>query len=353
MTTLELKKVGKSFGSFVALKNLDLEVKAGELVALLGPSGCGKTTTLRLISGLEVPSAGEVLFNDRDMSGVEVQKRNVGMVFQRYALFPHMSVEKNVSFGLRVRGTDPKEVDARVGEILKVVQLEEFRHRFPAQLSGGQMQRVAIARTLVTNPSVLMMDEPLANLDTKLRGEMRGFIHTLQRKLGITTVFVTHDQVEAMELADRVAVMFDGRIAQYAPPQEIYHRPASEEVARFVGAPNLFAAGVEKRDGATLIRTPFGELEVANANGHAPGAEVAAMIRPEAVVVHAGTPDTAENVRSGRIAGVDFFGQAVTYQLEVDGGVLRADEMSNRQLQVGDQVQVQFPKERVWIFPQQ
>ena len=351
MTTLELKKVGKSFGSFVALKDLDLEVKAGELVALLGPSGCGKTTTLRLISGLEVPSAGEVLFDNRDMSGVEVQKRNVGMVFQRYALFPHMNVEKNVSFGLRVRGTDLKEVDTRVDEMLKVVQLEEFRHRFPAQLSGGQMQRVAIARTLVTNPSVLMMDEPLANLDTKLRGEMRGFIHSLQRKLGITTVFVTHDQVEAMELADRVAVMFDGKIAQYAPPREIYHRPASEEVARFVGAPNLFDASLKNEDGTTVIRTPFGDLEVANANGHASGTNVAAMIRPEAVVVHAGKVDGTDNVRSGRVASVDFFGQAVTYQLEVDGSVLRADEMSNRQLRVGDEVQVQFPKERVWIFP--
>lgn len=353
MTTLELKKVGKSFGAFVALKDLDLEVKAGELVALLGPSGCGKTTTLRLISGLEVPSAGEVLFDNRDMSGTEVQKRNVGMVFQRYALFPHMNVEKNVSFGLRVRGTDPKEVDTRVDEMLKVVQLEEFRHRFPAQLSGGQMQRVAIARTLVTNPSVLMMDEPLANLDTKLRGEMRGFIHSLQRKLGITTVFVTHDQVEAMELADRVAVMFDGKIAQYAPPREIYHRPASEEVARFVGAPNLFDASLRNENGATVIRTPFGALEVANANGHAPGTDVAAMIRPEAVVVHAGKADGTDNVRSGRVASVEFFGQAVTYQLDVEGSVLRADEMSNRQLLVGDEVQVQFPKERVWIFPKQ
>ena len=353
MTTLELNKVGKSFGVFVALKDLDLKVEAGELVALLGPSGCGKTTTLRLISGLEVPTAGEVLFDGRDMSGIEVQKRNVGMVFQRYALFPHMSVEKNVSFGLRVRGIDQTEVDDRVAEMLRVVQLEEFRHRFPSQLSGGQMQRVAIARTLVTNPSVLMMDEPLANLDTKLRGEMRGFIRALQRKLGITTVFVTHDQVEAMELADRVAVMFEGRIAQYAPPQEIYHRPASKQVARFVGAPNLFSARLARSGGATAIHTPFGALEVADANGHADGAEVDAMIRPEAVIVQTGDMPAKQNVRSGRIVGVDFFGQAVTYQLEVEGGVLRADEMSNRQLRVGDRVEVQFPRERMWIFPRQ
>ncbi|HEY8594774.1 MAG TPA: ABC transporter ATP-binding protein [Devosiaceae bacterium] len=351
MTNLLLRKVGKSFGAFEALKGLDLEVVSGELVALLGPSGCGKTTTLRLISGLEMPTEGQVLFDSRDMSGVEVQQRNVGMVFQRYVLFPHMSVERNVSFGLRVRGTPRDEIEQRVSEILKVVQLEEFRFRFPSQLSGGQMQRVAIARTLITNPSVLMMDEPLANLDTKLRGEMRTFIRSLQRRLKITTVFVTHDQVEAMELADRVAVMFSGRIAQYAAPQTIYHRPASVEVARFIGAPNLMEAKVVRNGGATAISTGFGTLEVGDVHDHADGASVTAMIRPEAVIVGPDEGAEAANVRRGRIAKVDFFGQAITYEIEIDGAILRADEMSNRQLKVDDPVQVRLERERIWVFP--
>ena len=184
MTKVQLKGVRKDFGAFTAISHIDLEIRSGELVALLGPSGCGKTTTLRMIAGLEVPTDGQILFDDDDVSEVPVQDRNVGMVFQRYALFPHMTVEKNVMFGLKVRGTPAAEIKERLAQILDVVQLEQFRHRFPAQLSGGQMQRVAIARTLITNPSVLMMDEPLANLDTKLRGEMRRFIRELQQRLG-------------------------------------------------------------------------------------------------------------------------------------------------------------------------
>ncbi len=189
MTAVLLKGVRKDFGSFTAISNIDLDIASGELVALLGPSGCGKTTTLRMIAGLEIPSAGQICFDGKDVSEVPVQDRNVGMVFQRYALFPHMTVEKNVLFGLKVRGVGKTEAAERLEEILDVVQLQQFRHRFPAQLSGGQMQRVAIARTLITNPSVLMMDEPLANLDTKLRGEMRRFIRDLQQRLGITTIF--------------------------------------------------------------------------------------------------------------------------------------------------------------------
>ena len=253
MTDLKLCGIAKKFGAFTALEGLDLEIRSGELVSLLGPSGCGKTTTLRLISGLDVPTRGQILFDDRDVSAVSIQQRNVGMVFQRYALFPHMNVERNVSFGLRVRGLPQAEIVRQVDAMLDVVQLAEFRHRFPAQLSGGQMQRVAIARTLITNPAVLMMDEPLANLDTKLRGEMRVFIRGLQRRLGITLVFVTHDQVEALELSDRVAVMFNGRIEQYDAPAAIYHRPETTAVARFFGMPNLFEATV-RTDGRARRR---------------------------------------------------------------------------------------------------
>ena len=349
MTALQLRKVGKTFGSFVALKDFNLDVRSGELVALLGPSGCGKTTTLRMISGLEVPSSGRILFDGADVAGKTVQERNVGMVFQRYALFPHMTVERNVSFGLRVRGVDKAEIDRRVDDILSVVQLQDFRHRFPSQLSGGQMQRVAIARTLITNPSVLMMDEPLANLDTKLRGEMRSFIRALQQRLGITTIFVTHDQVEAMELSDRIAVMFGGRIAQYDTPHTIYHRPASLAVARFIGAPNLFEATVVGSEGHPALETPFGRIEVSSLNGHHAGARVDAMIRPEAVTLAegAGAPDTIP----GTVTALDFFGQSITYAVDLGGPSIRVDEMSTRQVAVGQDVGVHLHPERIWVFP--
>lgn len=352
MTTLQLRNISKSFGGFEALKSLDLDVVSGELVALLGPSGCGKTTTLRLISGLDVPSRGSVLFDGADVSGIEVQRRNVGMVFQRYALFPHMNVERNVSFGLRVRGINKAEIDNRVDEILKVVQLAEFRHRFPSQLSGGQMQRVAVARTLVTNPSVLMMDEPLANLDTKLRAEMRTFIRSLQQKLAITTIFVTHDQVEAMELADRVAVMFEGRIAQFDTPPAIYHRPASVAVARFIGAPNLFVGTLCRSGSEWALKTGFGTFEVASSGGYVNGESAQAMIRPEAMIVHSGEVElSGSNVLTGRIVSVDFFGQAITYGIAIGDEILRADEMSNRLLAVDQEVQVQTKPAHIWVFP--
>jgi putative spermidine/putrescine transport system ATP-binding protein len=261
-----------------------------------------------------------------------------------------MTVEANISFGLRVRRTPKDETERRVDEILRVVQLEELRHRFPSQLSGGQMQRVAIARTLVTNPSLLMMDEPLANLDTKLRGEMRAFIRGLQQRLGITTIFVTHDQVEAMELSDRVAVMFTGKIAQYDTPLNVYHRPASPEVARFIGAPNIFDATLRLEGGVAEISTPYGRLPVSTPNGHATGARVSAMIRPEAVLMsEAGLGD--EGGLPGSIASVDFFGQAVTYLVNLSGAVIRVDEMSNRWLGVGQPVTVRLRPDKIWIFP--
>jgi putative spermidine/putrescine transport system ATP-binding protein len=349
VTTLNLRGITRKFGAFTALEGLDLDVQSGELVSLLGPSGCGKTTTLRLISGLDVPTAGQILFDGRDVADLPIQERNVGMVFQRYALFPHMNVERNVSFGLRVRNLPKDEVARRVDDILDVVQLGEFRHRFPAQLSGGQMQRVAIARTLVTNPAVLMMDEPLANLDTKLRSEMRVFIRALQRRLGITTVFVTHDQIEALELSDRVGVMFAGRIEQFDTPDAIYHRPRTAAVARFFGMPNLIAG----RLAGDTVETPLGALKVAAGGGHAPGAAVEVMIRAESVILRRpGDPPAAGgNVLAGRIETADFFGAAVTYQVAANGVSLKADEMSNRQLRPGDEVQVVLPEDRIWVIP--
>jgi len=343
MTAVQLKSVRKSFGAFTAITNIDLDIKSGELVALLGPSGCGKTTTLRMIAGLEIPTDGQILFDGKDVSETVVQKRNVGMVFQRYALFPHMTVEKNVMFGLKVRGTDKAEMEQRLEDILDVVQLQQFRHRFPAQLSGGQMQRVAIARTLITNPSVLMMDEPLANLDTKLRGEMRRFIRDLQQRLGITTIFVTHDQIEAMELADRVAVIFDGNLAQYDAPDAIYQRPNNIEIADFMGATNVFEAKIEGKSAATAFATLTFAPEARDGPAHV-------MLRGEAIDLHLMEPSGAQNQIQGAVTAREFFGANITYSVDCKGERIQVTEQSRRMVEMGQPVWLTIPPERIWII---
>ena len=345
MTKVQLKGVRKDFGAFTAISQINLEINSGELVALLGPSGCGKTTTLRMIAGLETPTLGQILFDDEDVSEVPVQNRNVGMVFQRYALFPHMTVEKNVMFGLKVRGTPSAEIKERLEEILDVVQLQQFRHRFPAQLSGGQMQRVAIARTLITNPSVLMMDEPLANLDTKLRGEMRRFIRSLQQRLGITTIFVTHDQVEAMELADRVAVIFDGELAQYDAPDALYQRPNSVEVADFMGANNIFEA--EQSNG--VAKTVFGNLQLGTTTPAHEGAG-RVLLRGEAIDLYLDANGADQNVIQGKVSGREFFGATVNYTVECQGENIIVNEQSRRMIDVGQEVWLSIPPDRIWVI---
>ncbi|MGR3360266.1 MAG: ABC transporter ATP-binding protein [Paracoccus sp. (in: a-proteobacteria)] len=344
---MQLRSISKRFGGFTAIENIDLDIRSGELVALLGPSGCGKTTTLRMIAGLENPTTGEIHFDDRDVSDLRVQDRNVGMVFQRYALFPHMTVEKNIAFGLSVRGTPRSEISDRLDEIIDVVQLGPFRQRFPAQLSGGQMQRVAIARTLITKPSVLMMDEPLANLDTKLRGEMRRFIRTLQQRLGITTIFVTHDQVEAMELADRIAVIFNGHLAQFGPPEDLYRQPVSVDVADFMGASNIFPGTMT---GTDAVKTGFGTLSVVAQPGMADGSRVHAMLRNEGIDIHPANVEGGDDMVAGRIAARDFFGATVNYVVECGAERIIVNEQSRRLLDVGMEVRLDIPAERVWLM---
>jgi putative spermidine/putrescine transport system ATP-binding protein len=344
VTQVQLKAVRKEFGSFVALEHIDLDIQSGELVALLGPSGCGKTTTLRMISGLDSPTRGEILFDGNDVSDVPVRDRNVGMVFQRYALFPHMSVEKNITFGLRVRDIPAAEISERLEEILEIVQLTAFRHRFPAQLSGGQMQRVAIARTLITKPSVLMMDEPLANLDTNLRGEMRRFIRALQQRFNITTIFVTHDQVEAMELSDRVAVLFDGRLEQFDTPDGIYHRPDKTSVAKFMGASNIVDGVVA--DGG--LKTG---LQIGGDGTFSAGSKVKAMVRSEAIRLLKQPEEGAQNQLAGTIRTADFFGATVSYVVQVGDHELNVDEHSSERLEPGTPVYLQLPSNRIWLFP--
>ena len=234
MSELHIKAVRKTFGDVEVLKAVDLAVANGEFVSLLGPSGCGKTTTLRCIAGFEYPSSGQILFDGVDLTRMVPEKRDIGMVFQSYALFPHLTVRENLSFGLEMRGIKETERKRRIEEVLAMVQLVGFEGRFPRELSGGQQQRVALARALVIEPSVLLLDEPLANLDAGLRDDMRFFIRELQQRVGITAIYVTHDQSEAIVMSDRIVVMFDGQIAQVGSPREIHDQPVSKKVAEFV-----------------------------------------------------------------------------------------------------------------------
>lgn len=285
MTSVSLRHVSKSFASVHVINDISLDIAAGELFFLLGPSGCGKTTLLRMIAGFSLPSSGAIFFGDKDMSRVPPEKRNTGMVFQNYALWPHMSVAENVMFGLDVRGFSRDEKQRRVARALELVHLPGYQDRFPHQLSGGQQQRVALARALVIEPDVVLLDEPLSNLDAGLRIEMRKEIHRIHQELGLTMIYVTHDQKEALSLATRLAVMHRGKLAQVAPPEDVYQHPNSLFVAKFIGETNVLAARVTSASADSLsLETDAGPLHVPverTAMACAPGQTVAVSIRPE------------------------------------------------------------------------
>jgi spermidine/putrescine ABC transporter ATP-binding subunit len=319
---VELRRLHKRYGDMVAVESLDLRVEAGEFVSLLGPSGCGKTTTLRAIAGLVRPDAGEVIVGGRVMNDVPVHKRGLGLVAQNYALFPHMTVLENVTFGLRMRGTSRAEVTRRAREALASVKLSAMEERYPRQLSGGQQQRVALARCIVVEPGVLLLDEPLGALDKKLREAMQVELKTLQRQVGITTIFVTHDQEEALTMSDRIAVMHDGRLQQFGRPQEIYESPHNRFVADFIGVCNFFEARVSGRDARHVVVS----LENgANAAASLPagmaapgqGAEVVTAIRPEKLVLNA--PDVRAMLHA-TLEDIVYVGTAIHYHLRTADG---------------------------------
>ena len=339
---LAIRGLTKSFAGTPALEDVSLMVEPGELVSLLGPSGCGKSTTLRLIAGLEAPDDGSIRIDGVDVASQSVPDRNVGLVFQRYALFQHMTVSANVGFGLKVRGVDRAEAGRRVEEILAVVGLEDLASRFPHQLSGGQMQRVALARTLVTRPRVLMLDEPFAALDAELRARMRVFLRELQQRLGLTTLFVTHDQAEAMELSDRIAVMQAGGLLQLDTPEAIYNRPGSPDVARMFGAPNLLEARATP-DGQ-LIHQPFG-LQFAAGHAVPAGATVPVMLRPEALRLLAADGPAV-------VSGLLYLGKSVLYTVLAAGQELRVERPSTEpRFALGQTVAVACDINAAWQFP--
>jgi len=316
---VRLEGLSRHYGPVVALDHLDLTLEPGELIALLGPSGCGKTTTLRLLAGLEDADTGRVVVGGRDITGLSAAKRDMGMVFQAYSLFPHMTVRQNVAFGLRLRKVSAAQRDKRALEMLDLVGLSVQADRYPHQLSGGQQQRVALARALAIEPQVLLLDEPLSALDAKVRAQLRDEIRRIQLEVGITTLFVTHDQEEALAIADRVGVMREGRLEQLAPPTEVYSRPATSFVAEFVGLSNRLAG--EVRGGEVIVRgcrLPLVERDT-------PDGQVVALVRPEAVSLASNAPEPGTEAGSGPLTGtviaITFLG--ATSRVTVDLGDTR------------------------------
>jgi ABC-type Fe3+/spermidine/putrescine transport system ATPase subunit len=319
---IALRGVVKRFGTLAAVDDATLDIGDGELFTLLGPSGCGKTTLLRLIAGFAALDAGEIWFGERRVDALPPYERNIGMVFQNYALWPHMTVRQNIVYGLELRRLGAAEIARRLQSGLEKVNLTGLESRYPGQLSGGQQQRVALARALVLNPDILLLDEPLSNLDAKIRVQVRGEIRKLQKELGITTVYVTHDQEEALSLSDRVTVMREGRLLQTAVPKELYERPASRFVADFVGTNNFIAGVCRDVNGPeALVETDHGPVRASRSNGIAPGTACVVAIRPENLVLGA-----SDNTLRGRIALAAYLGSTLRYDVELDrGGVLKVD----------------------------
>jgi len=359
---LVLRDVEKSFGvgenRVTAVDHINLTVKPGEFVTLLGPSGCGKTTTLRMIAGFESPTSGSVLLDGEDMLRLTPDRRPMAMVFQSYALFPHMTVFDNVAYGLKLRKVPAKQLKEEVGFALASMGLTALADRAPNQLSGGQQQRVALARAMVVKPKVLLFDEPLSNLDAKLRVQMRLEIRRLQRLLGISSVYVTHDQDEAMSLSDRIVVMRSGRIEQVGTPDEIYRTPESVFVADFIGRANFLdvsEASTSSREGHADI-TVLGQRMSARAHRDAVAApESVLLVRPEAIHVRRfaeGDDKVAGN--HGRVLNAVFYGESVEYEIETEVGTIVAvvsDPVYEEIVPVGDLVGISFDPERAWLLP--
>jgi len=365
VTFLELSGVEKRFGGVVAVAGFDLAAERGEFVSFLGPSGCGKTTTLRMIAGFEEPTAGSISIDGREVTDVPPNRRNVGMVFQSYALFPNMTVASNVAFGLKMRRRSRPDIDRRVGELLELIHLPDKADRYPYQLSGGQQQRVALARALAYEPTILLLDEPLSALDAKIRVALRHEIREIQRQLGITTVYVTHDQEEALELSDRIVVMSEGRIEQIGTPFEIYNFPATAFVASFVGTLNAMEATIVDAAAGRLTLAGHEVRTTSTLTGSA-GQAVTVAIRPEMIALT--SPDgsnvvavsptggnTGTNRLPGTVADVAFLGSVVRVRTTVGPNAIPiyVDTFNNPNLAVppaGSPIVLGFPPEACLVL---
>ena len=320
---VRFERVTKRYGGVEAVSDLSLDIGAGEFFALLGPSGCGKSTLLRMLAGFEMPDAGRILLDGEDIAGMPPHLRPVNMMFQSYALFPHLSVAGNVAFGLRQERLARSEIDERVAAMLTLVQLDKLANRKPHQLSGGQRQRVALARALVKRPKVFLLDEPLAALDKKLRTETQFELMALQEKLGLAFVIVTHDQEEAMTMADRIGVMNHGRLAQVGTAAEIYEQPATRWVAEFIGDVNLLEGTVGETAGeAVTVTTSAGLLRATSPGAVRAGERVAVAIRPEKFRIATGEPEAQDNCFSGEVLDIGYLGDMSLYKVKLDTGAI-------------------------------
>jgi iron(III) transport system ATP-binding protein len=355
MSLLSLDHLSKNYDSTIAVKDVSLEIERGEFFGLLGPSGCGKTTTLRMIAGLEKPDAGSINFDGRDVTRLAPEARGFGMVFQNYALFPHLNVFENVAFGLRARHKPQPEINERVSQALDLVQLPGYEKRGVAELSGGQQQRVAIARAIAIEPALLLFDEPLSNLDVTLREETRGELRELVKRLGLTAVYVTHDQEEAFALCDRIAVMFAGQLHQLGSPRELYEQPARLSVAQFLGRNNLIRAmrlsamknesgEFKTLDGGHLIRIPV------NAGALPPLNKPCTLaIRPEHLLIRRDEVN-AENAFTAQVRELTFAGPTTSILLDGNGLLLESLVLGQSDLATGDQCVVVLPANRLSLL---
>jgi len=355
---VKLQKITKIFqdhstrDDFTAVNNIDLTIADGELVTLLGPSGCGKTTTLRMISGFELPSSGAIYIGDTDVANVPPNKRDISMVFQSYALFPHMTIWDNIAYGLKIKIKNKTQIEKQVKAVIEMMQLKGLQDRFPNQLSGGQQQRVALARAIVIEPKVLLFDEPLSNLDAKLREMMRDDLRALQKRLNITSLYVTHDQSEAMAISDRIVIMKDGNLAQIGTPQEIYEFPDSKFVANFIGKANFIPA-IYKCSGPNgmMVSVEGRQLLVENPGGHTYQNEdrVALTIRPESIYL-----DEDEGL-PGTITRSTYLGTKIEYEVDIKSTVLTVETADPQRTKVyyeGDQVMVRLDTQCIRVLPE-
>jgi ABC-type Fe3+/spermidine/putrescine transport system ATPase subunit len=353
---LELDRVSKRFGETAALRDCNLAVNEGEFLTLLGPSGCGKTTTLRLIAGFLTPDEGEIRVGSTVLSSptrhVPPERRNIGMVFQSFAVWPHMSVYDNIALPLRIRGRPRSEIETRCAEVLRLCRLEAQRDRDPHQLSGGQLQRVALARALVYQPALILLDEPLSNLDAALREEVRRELHTIHKMIGGTFVLVTHDQVEAMSMSDRVVVMNQGRIQQIGTPREIYQSPRTDFVAQFVGSANMFQGEVDGGDaGHVRVRVNGIELVAARRADAPVTGQAAVVIHPEAISLARRTAAAdGPNVLDGKVLDLAFLGRIQEVMVEVAGLPMRVTQVRGQNYDAGEAVQVVIAPDNVILL---
>ena len=355
MTSLRLTNIRKTFDQTVAVEDVSIEVSAGSLFFLLGSSGCGKTTILRMIAGFVQPNAGRIFFGDRDVTTLSPEKRNAGMVFQNYALWPHMTVSQNVGFGLDVRRMPSAEKKTRIGESLELVRMSQYADRLPNQLSGGQQQRVALARAIAFRPDLLLLDEPLSNLDAKLRLEMRSEIRRISHELRITMIYVTHDQHEALSLADQIAVMSAGKIEQLGAPRDIYQRPRTRFVAEFIGETNFVSGeiqGVRDSSGFAEVRTPIATMRALVPSTKKVGDRITLSIRPEAITIdHASAvsnPQSCTTIVLGKCLESTYLGASAQHLVDVNGQLIKVFEVNpNSSSFAGKQVRLSIITDQV------